>query len=191
MFQSRQRPLKIFLPIILVGSLIAACDSPSPEAVSQPQPTLEAMQKLRTGDLKGAVKDYSTALAQNPKDAESYVNRGIAYNELGQNQQAIADYNKALELKPDLVLAYYNRANAHQQLKQSKDVIADYDKIITLDPEYAYAYANRGATYFQIGRKKEAIEDINKAILIFTDKNDSANVKRLQAQLQKWQAPKK
>ncbi len=188
--QTFQAPFKALSLALLVGSLAIACDSsPLPEAASKSQPALEAMQKLRTGDLPGAVKGYSTAIAQNPKDADSYVNRGIAYNELGQNQQAIADYNKALELKPDHILAYYNRANAHHQLKQYKEAIADYSKIIDLDPEYAYAFANRGGTYFQMDKKREAIADLEQAIKIFSSKSDPKNVDRLQKQLQKWKLP--
>jgi tetratricopeptide (TPR) repeat protein len=186
--QTFQPPLKALSLAFLIGSLAIACESapPTSEAAPKSQSALEAMQKLRTGDLKGAVKDYSAAIAQNPKDADSYVNRGIAHNELGQNQQAIADYTKALELQPDQLLAYYNRANAYHQLKQYKDAIADYTSIIDLDPNYAYAYANRGATYFLMNQKKEAIADLEQAIEIFSSKNDPKNVERLQRQLQKW-----
>lgn len=182
--------------IAVLSGLVGACDGPStPPTSDQPivqtQPALDAMQKLRTGDLKGAIKDYSIAIAQNPQDADSYVNRGIAHNELGQNQQAIADYNAALKLKPDLIQAYYNRANAYNQLNQYKAAIADYSKVIDLDPEYAYAFANRGASYFELGQKKEAISDMEKAIQIFTNKNDQQNVNRLQTQLKKWQSAQK
>jgi tetratricopeptide (TPR) repeat protein len=187
--QTFHAQLKALSLAVLVGSLAIACDRPPPESASKSQPALEAMQKLRTGDLQGAVRDYSTAIVQNPKDADSYVNRGIAHNELGQNQQAIADYTKALELKPDQILAYYNRGNAYHQLKQYKEAIADYSKIIDLDPEYAYAFANRGATYFQMDRKREAIADLEQAIEVFSSKNDSKNVERLQKQLQQWKLP--
>jgi tetratricopeptide (TPR) repeat protein len=184
-----QPPLKVLSLVILVSSLAIACEEPPTETTPKSQPALEAMQKLRTGDLSGALKDYDAAIAQNPKDADSYVNRGITHNELGQNPQAIADYTKALELKPDQILAYYNRANAYHQLKQYEEAMADYRKTIDLDPEYAYAYANRGATYFQMGQKPEAIADLEKAIEIFSSKNDANNVERLQKQLQNWKVP--
>jgi tetratricopeptide (TPR) repeat protein len=184
-----QSPLKVLSLVVLVSGLAIACEEPPAETMLKSQPALEAMQKLRTGDLSGALKDYDAAIAQNPKDADSYVNRGITHNELGQNPQAIADYTKALELKPDQILAYYNRANAYHQLKQYEEAMADYRKTIDLDPQYAYAYANRGATYFQMGQKSEAIADLEKAIEIFSSKNDANNVERLQKQLQKWKVP--
>jgi tetratricopeptide (TPR) repeat protein len=189
--QTFRPPLKALSLMVLVGSLAIACESPppTPEAAPKSQSALEAMQKLRTGDLKGAVKDYSTVIAQNPEDADSYINRGIAQNELGQNQQAIADYTKALELQPDQLLAYYNRANVYHQLKQYKEAIADYTHIIDLDPNYAYAYANRGATYFQMDKRQEAIADLEQAVEIFSSKNDPKNVERLQRQLQQWKVP--
>ena len=183
--------LKVLSLIVALGSLLIACSSgqdPQLGATPQAQPALAAMQKLRTGDLKGAVKDYTAAIAQEPQSAENYVNRGIAYNELGQNQLAIADYTKALDLAPNQTLAYYNRANAYSQLKQYQNAIADYTKIISQDRSYAYAYANRGSIYFQLNQKKEAFADLEKAIQIFTEKSDAKNVERLQRQLKKWRA---
>jgi tetratricopeptide (TPR) repeat protein len=119
-FPTRSFPRSLSL-VFLLGSLMIACESsPPPEPPPQSQAALDAMQKLRTGDLEGAVKAYSTAIAENPKDAQNYINRGIAHNELGQNPKAIADYTKALELDPTQILAYFNRANAHHQMKQYK-----------------------------------------------------------------------
>ena len=36
----------------------------------------------------------------NPKDADTYGNRGNAYEKLGQRGKAIADFRKAIELRP-------------------------------------------------------------------------------------------
>ncbi len=182
---------KILSLLALLCTLNLGCeglisDPPAPETKFASQ----ALQKLRTGDLKGALENYNKAIAQSPQDADLYVNRGIALDELGQHQSAIADYTKALDLKPDQILAYYNRANAYHQLKENGKAIADYTKIISLDPNYPYAYANRGATYFEGGKEKEAIADLQKAAEIFKSKNDPQNIQRIQQQLDKWtQAP--
>jgi tetratricopeptide (TPR) repeat protein len=183
-FLAYAKPLTLLL---LVGTLSVGCESlTSDPALPDHKVASQAMQKLRAGNLKGALQDYNQAIAQSPKDADLYVNRGIALDELGQHQQAISDYTKALELKPDQILAYYNRANAHQQLKANDKAITDYAKIISLDPNYPYAYANRGATYFAMGKQQEAIADLQKAAEIFTSQNDPQNVQRIQRQLEKW-----
>jgi tetratricopeptide (TPR) repeat protein len=43
-----------------------------------------------------------------PKYDWAYVNRGVAYAELGNNEQALKDYQKALELNPENGLTYYD-----------------------------------------------------------------------------------
>jgi tetratricopeptide (TPR) repeat protein len=178
---------KILSLLALLSTLSIGCASLTSEPpVTKTQSASQAMQKLRAGDLKGALDSYNKAINQNPKEADLYVNRGIALDELGQHKAAIADYTKALDLKPDQILAYYNRANAHQQLKENDQAIADYTKIITLDPKYPYAYANRGVTYFGMGKEKEAITDLQKAAEIFESKNDPKNVQRVQQLLAKW-----
>ncbi len=184
--------LKVLSLVLLLGSVSVACDDPPP-VVEAPKSklTLSASRKLQLGDLKGALKDYNAAIAshqesaQTPNDADTYVNRGIVQDELGQHAAAIADYTKAIVLKPDQHLAYYNRANAQAQMKQYQKAIADYTKVIELSPDYAYAYANRGSAQLKAGKESEAISDFQKATEIFSRKNDSKNVERVQRLLDK------
>jgi tetratricopeptide (TPR) repeat protein len=168
--------------VLLLGSLtIGGCAEP-PNPVESPTAKLtnSATRKLQLGDLKGALKDYDQAIAQNPKDADTFVNRGIAQAELGQHQAAIADYTKALSLKPELHLAYYNRANVQVQMKAYGGAIADYTKAIELKPDYAYAYANRSSAQLKAGNSKEAVSDLQKAADIFSTQNDQKNLARVQ-----------
>jgi tetratricopeptide (TPR) repeat protein len=183
------RRLKILGLVLLLGSVSVGCDDPPP-AVEAPKSklTISATHKLQLGDLQGALKDYNQAIAQTPKDADTYVNRGIVQDELGQHQAAIADYTKAITLKSDQHLAYYNRANAEVQMKQYSVAIADYNKAIELEPDYAYAYANRGSAQLKAGKQKEAMSDLQKASEIFASKNDQKNVQRVRQLLNKLSA---
>jgi tetratricopeptide (TPR) repeat protein len=170
------------LMLLLLGSVSMGCEDRPPETEAPPQSklTISATRKLQLGDLKGAFKDYGQAIAQDPTNADIYVNRGIVQDELGQHEAAIADYTKAITLKPDQHLAYYNRANAAAQIKQYPKAIADYNKAIELEPDYAYAYANRGSVQLKAGQLEEAISDFQKASEIFSNKNDQKNVQRVQ-----------
>jgi tetratricopeptide (TPR) repeat protein len=51
--------------------------------------------KKNAGYVAGAILDYSKALKKNPKLYRVYVNRGIAYYELGKKKQAISDFRIA------------------------------------------------------------------------------------------------
>ncbi len=57
-----------------------------------------------------AITELNKAIEMNPKHAEAYYNRGIAYYNKGQHDKAIADYNKAIEINPKHIGAYNNRA---------------------------------------------------------------------------------
>mgnify|MGYP003325236570 CR=1 FL=1 len=54
--------------------------------------------RYRRKDLKGAYQDYTKAIAQNPKFASAYNNRGLACARLGQNERAIQDFDEAIRL---------------------------------------------------------------------------------------------
>lgn len=56
---------------------------------------------LDRGDSEGALKYYSEALAMNPLNKTARVNRGIAYERLGQSREALADYKYFLRMPFD------------------------------------------------------------------------------------------
>ncbi|TAE49148.1 MAG: tetratricopeptide repeat protein [Cytophagales bacterium] len=58
---------------------------------------------------KEAMQYYNKAIELNPKDANTYVNRGNFKSDLGDSQGAMQDFNKAIELNPKNAGAYYNR----------------------------------------------------------------------------------
>lgn len=110
-----------------------------------------------------AIKLYIEAIELKPDGAETYNNRGVAYQELQQYDRAIADFNKALEFKQHEFI-YNNRAIAYIRLGKYDRAIEDYDKAIELKPDYALSYNNRGITYNDLGQHDRAIENFNRAI---------------------------
>ena len=45
-----------------------------------------------------AIVDYNQAIQLNPNYANAYYNRGLAYQQLGENQRALADFREAARL---------------------------------------------------------------------------------------------
>lgn len=54
--------------------------------------------RLQRGDLEGALKYLSDALALQPMDREARINRGITYEQMGRNREALADYEFYLNI---------------------------------------------------------------------------------------------
>ena len=100
------------------------------------------------------------------RDAETYNNRGIGYEEKGQYDQAILEYNKALEINPRYAAAYVNRGNAYSAKGQYDQAISEFNKALEINPRYAEAYNNRGIGYEEKGQYGQAILDYNKALEI-------------------------
>jgi len=53
---------------------------------------------LSLADYESAIKDSKQALANNPNDADAYLNQGVARSLSGDKQGAIADLQKAADL---------------------------------------------------------------------------------------------
>jgi len=101
-----------------------------------------------------------------PRDADSYTNRGIAYVEKGQYDQAISEFNKALEINPKDTEAYYNRGLAYYDKGQYDKAISDYTKALEINPRDVEAHNNRGVAYGKKGQYDQAISDFTKAMEI-------------------------
>jgi tetratricopeptide (TPR) repeat protein len=56
-----------------------------------------------------AISIFTESIRLDPSNASTYLNRGMAYEQINNIQQAIADYSKAIELAPDYAKAYYAR----------------------------------------------------------------------------------
>jgi tetratricopeptide (TPR) repeat protein len=58
-------------------------------------------KKYKAGDLRGSIKDYSTALSLSPPNPALYFLRGKAYLELKNFKEATSDFESGLKLDPN------------------------------------------------------------------------------------------
>jgi len=114
-------------------------------------------------DPHQAVDYWNKAVGNDPKSAETYNNRGLAYYNLKQPLQAIKDYSQAIHLKSEFAEAYNNRGNAYYELNQYELAEADFNQSLRFKSDYANAFLNRGLVYYQMGKNDEACQDFNKA----------------------------
>jgi len=70
------------------------------------------------------------AIALAPDAPDPYLNRGIAYEALGDWTKAIADYDQVLALNPEDAIAYNNRGNAKGGQGNWPGAVADYQGAI-------------------------------------------------------------
>ena len=68
---------------------------------------------------------YGEALRLKPDDAQTYMDRGVAYYFKKDYQAAIDDYDQAIKLDPKKSRAYTNRGATYKKLGRNDRAIAD------------------------------------------------------------------
>lgn len=95
--------------------------------------------KLVFPDYNQLIRDYTSAIKRNPKDSDTYRQRGYAEYEKEDWDRAIADFTRAIELDPESHVAYWNRGWAHAKKGEYDAAIKDMQKAFQLQPhERAY-----------------------------------------------------
>ena len=118
----------------------------------------------QTGIWKDSLTLWSYEIGLHPGMHIAYINRAIAYGELGRADLAYSDLTEAIRLKPDDIKTYYNRARALSMLQDYRGAIADLTRAIELKPSYADAYNNRGTAFAALAEYEEAGADFMRAV---------------------------
>ncbi len=88
------------------------------------------------GDRNRAIGAYSQSITFDPKNADSYNNRGNIYADQENWDRAIEDFSRAIELIPTDPEFHYNRAHVFGETFDRDRAIADYSEAIRLNPDY-------------------------------------------------------
>lgn len=107
--------------------------------------------RLFGDDTLGAIVDFDRAIALDPAQAESYLNKGAAYLKLERNAEARALFDEALQRRtkrPEL--AYFGRAIANETTGNIRAAYLDYQRAQAAAPKWAEPA--RELTRFQIRR---------------------------------------
>ncbi|MGI8468145.1 MAG: tetratricopeptide repeat protein [Pyrinomonadaceae bacterium] len=136
------------------------------------QKTSTAEDYLRQGDAHyknekyaEAIADFTKAIQTNPRNAEAYNKRGLAYQ-----KQGIADTTglngDVLDLIHKDPAAFQKRMGDYTKKIENDFALAinDFTKAIKFNPQNADAYHNRALTYVGQGKNDLAVADYNKVI---------------------------
>ncbi len=126
--------------------------------------TALGLAETKLENYSAAIIAFDSALKHQPRSADLYVNRGLAFQKSEQTDRAIEDYQRALMLSPGHLLARKNLEALQQSYAMSD--FALMDSAVANNPHLPYAYAERGHAYLSQKKYKQAIDDYTKAIKI-------------------------
>jgi tetratricopeptide (TPR) repeat protein len=139
--------------------------SVEPLAPIETEPEVQADENLLSS-VEEALGDLEPAPIVPPprRTAESYLDEGNVYFNVGQYGLAIERYGQAIEMDPTLTAAFYNRANAHTRAGDFDKALEDYNEALQLQPLDADALNNRGMLNLYRSNYSAALDDFNKAL---------------------------
>ena len=95
---------------------------------------------LAEAEYAGAIKDFDSALAVEPRLGEAFVDRGAALIGQGHDAEGVAEIDRGLALQPsEPEKAYYNRAVAEERLNDLRGAYDDYKHALDLKPGWIMA----------------------------------------------------
>jgi tetratricopeptide (TPR) repeat protein len=123
----------------------------------------KAHKAFEDGQLQEAIKLYTKALEENPKDCNILSDRAVAYLHTEEREQCLNDFNAAVELQPNYGFRYASRAFARRKFGDLDGAIEDYEKAVELDPEDAIGHNNLGLLLEAKGYQSQADERFKRA----------------------------
>jgi serine/threonine protein kinase/tetratricopeptide (TPR) repeat protein len=110
-----------------------------------------------------AVAELNKAVTQNPRHYWSWLQRGLCYQDRGENALALADFSACIVLWPEFAWGHFNRGRVLHQMAKNEEARRDYSAALQRDPGLVYAYLNRGLVHLDLGRYEAALADFNAA----------------------------
>lgn len=104
------------------------------------------------------------AIAETPKIALHYVERGDVYYLLNDFHLAVADYTTALSLEDTQDNAYFGRGLSYGRMGLVDEGITDLSVYISRHPDSSVAYTKRGVRNIWRGNLQEAERDLTRAV---------------------------
>jgi predicted TPR repeat methyltransferase len=128
-----------------------------------------ARLKQQESDYKGAISIYRTMLEKQPNIGEAWNNLGVAYREIGNQDEAISCFRRAVAFAPYMAEAWNNLGVSQDEFNLIENAPKSYRKAIEIQSDYASAHLNLGISLQKLGRLKEAEEHYNKVLEIKPD----------------------
>lgn len=121
--------------------------------------------ETKLNNYEAAIHWLDSAISLQGKEADYYVNRGIAKEKI-QDTTAFSDYKKALMLNPEHTAARHNIASLKRNSGDTAESLDQLEKAIESDSSMLYPYLARAYQRMEGGYYKGALEDYDRALKI-------------------------
>lgn len=124
---------------------------------------------LREGRFADAVAAYGKALEANPRDANAWLNQGVALQGLRDLAGAERSFRKAVELDPANARTHYNLGSLLAAKGERPEAIRHLETAAGLNPESRDALFNLGLALAEAGEPARALETYDRVLKLSPD----------------------
>ena len=132
-----------------------------------------AIAKIQLGDLYGAEKDCSQAIANSPFMPGAYYTRGFIYRGMNKLDLAEKDFTEALVFSPENKTYLLLRADVRAANKKYDEALSDIDYLLQKEPQSASFHFERGVVCMAKSDTLQALESFDNAVRL--DGQNAAN----------------
>jgi tetratricopeptide (TPR) repeat protein len=130
----------------------------------QASPAEAAAALHRAGRTDEAIQAYIGVLKDDPGDARTWANLGVALRVRGKLEAAAACYRRALALEPKSAAVLSNLGNVLRMLGRHEEAAQCQRRALEADPTYLIAAYNMGLQLRDLGLNREALTYFDRAI---------------------------
>jgi len=128
-----------------------------------------ANARFLSGDVRGAIADYSDALERDPEYADALVGRGRARAASDRVEEAISDLKRAIKTDPNHLIGRYHLAKVYYDSGQKAAAKKELTRILNGNRNFAMAYGLLGVIFAESGDTKRALAAYSKGIRLFPE----------------------
>jgi tetratricopeptide (TPR) repeat protein len=125
--------------------------------------------RWESGDIEGAIADFSSAIEIYPSFGCAYDNRAIIKYGGGDWEGAIADFSKAIDYGYTSFNTYACRGYARQMMGDYDPALRDYAAALELDPGSSALFNNRGWIFILLEQYEDAVTELESALKLTED----------------------
>jgi tetratricopeptide (TPR) repeat protein len=164
------QPAKIAVPrgeVILSGKNASNSEPKTITKFNDPirsKELLDGLEKAKSGDMKGALSDFSAAVIKNPKNYMAFFFLGKAKLEMNDREGALKDIEQSVTLFPNQVSANYYAGKIYFDKKEYSKALEAFTNALKARPDDAPSLDFRGVTKAMLGKHNEALTDYDAAL---------------------------
>ncbi len=130
---------------------------------------LKGAEKIKEGDLDGAIAALKGVLEKNPNDANALYLLGLAFLKKNIIPEALDAFLQVTRLSPNFAAAFSYLGVCYQRQNQPEKAILEYRKALELNPSDPNVSYDLGLILFGLTRIDEALASFEKALGLSPD----------------------